>query len=105
MTKQIDCKLAECNDKAEQNAALPKRGKSELPLKKQLITFSVAEKRVRVRHRSPESAERERVYLQAKTGKQMKVIMIPGFTINDLINGRVVIIKDGEIFKVPKAES
>jgi hypothetical protein len=101
MSEKITCNPSACNSKPEQSVEIPKRRKSIPAPRKQLVAFSVAEDWKRFLGKYPEDAENERAYLEAKIGKPMKVIMVPQFTIDDLINKRVVIIKDGKIFEVP----
>ena len=86
MSQEITCNSPACNSVSEQSVEIPKRRKSIPAPRKQLVAFSVAEKRPRVLSKTPEDAEHERAHLEAKTGKAMKVIMVPQFTIDDLIN-------------------
>ena len=104
MSEQITRNPSACNSEPQQTVDVPKRRKSVPAPRKQLVAFSVAEARPRVLSKTPEGAEHERAYLEAKTGKAMKVIMVPQFTVDDLINKRVVIIRDGKIFEVPRGE-
>lgn len=86
---------------ADDQPGLPKRRPADPAPNKQLVSFILTDRQP-MYHRTIEGAKAEREYLEAKTGKKLRLLKVVNCDSNDLLSGRVVVSRDGVPFEVPR---
>jgi hypothetical protein len=76
---------------------MPKRGEMIPAHKDQLVSYILVD-RTYFRHRTIETARAERAYLEAKTGKQFKLLKIVHCSSEELLSGDVQVSRSGVPF-------